>query len=550
MMGLLETVCMSHALTTLFSAKDETITAGRIRATAIEVAERLVRNRPVYLYTESAALFVSGLLAAAQKGCAVFLPAHLQPQYLREIGAADGTLLTDAKVELATALHFALAEHSASIVDLAGDLALNFYTSGVTSAPKLVPKKILQLDLEAQTLDYVWGNRAGRVCATVSHQHIYGMLFRVFWPVISGRVSDDRPADTWEKLTGKLSPDVTLVSSPAHLTRIPDALRDCTPGLIFTSGAPLPFAAAQNSRERFGSLPFEVLGSTETGGIAWRQQNKTDTLWTPFPGVQVSLDEIGVLNVTSATAGDRPVVIGDLAEMVGDQFRLKGRADKIAKIDGSRVSLPRVEEALSELSAVEAAAVVDLPQRKGALGAIVELSAAGTATLREIGAFRLSRNLREQLVGRMEPRERPKHWLFAPIPVDRQGKRVQAMLRAKFVQSDTDALGYLLAAALDGDKAELTIELQPELIWFQGHFPNEPLLPGIAQVHMAVQWAECMWGFRPLSAELSQVKFRRILRPGSRLRLTLVRDLARQRLSFAYEFDGITASEGKIGGVT
>lgn len=549
MNGLIETLCSSPGTTLLFTSKAGPVTAGAIRATAFDLCERLPQDKPVYLHTESAALFVAGLLAAALKGAAVFCPAHLQPHYLSEIGAEDGIVLTDEKVALASVLPLALSTREAPACDFAGDLTLTFYTSGVTSAPKEVRKAIAQLDREANTLHAVWGEKAGPVFATVSHQHIYGMLFRVFWPVIWGLVSEDRPAETWEKLSGKLVPGTTLVSSPAHLTRIPDGFASCAPGLAFSSGAPLPYAAARTARTRLGSLPFEILGSTETGGIAWRQQETPDALWTPFPGVRTELNDAGVLTVTSAVAGPQTVVTGDLADKVGEQFRLKGRGDRIAKIDGQRVSLPRVEEALLALPMIAAAAVIDLPQRKGALGAIAELSAEGAAALRELGAFRLSRKLREQLVGWLDPRERPKHWLFAPIPLDRQGKRVQAVLRAKFVQPGADALGTLIAAAVEGDEAELSLEMPSDLLWFQGHFPGQPVLPGIAQVHMAAQWAECLWGFRPFGAHLTHVKFRRILRPDTLVRLTLTRDVARQRLSFAYEFDGIVASEGKIGGV-
>jgi 3-hydroxymyristoyl/3-hydroxydecanoyl-(acyl carrier protein) dehydratase len=548
MSALFNTVCTADPAAVLFAGKDGPITAGRIRRTAMDVAAKLPDGKPVYLHTVSAALFVSGLLAAAARRATVFCPAHVQPEYLREIGAADGVVLTDEPVAGAVALP--LSGETGRFDVIPGDIDLNFFTSGTTSAPKLVSKRIAQLDLEGQKLDTLWSARAGHVYATVSHQHIYGMLFRIFWPVISGRVSEDRPAETWELLSGKLTPGTTLVSSPAHLTRIPGGFDAGAPALIFSSGAPLPLDAAKAAGEKFGSLPIEVLGSTETGGIAWRQQERSDTLWTPFEAVGIEADAEGGLVVVSAVAGDAPVVTGDLVEKVGTQFRLKGRGDRIAKIDGNRVSLPRVEAALAALPLVEAAAVVDLPQRKGALGAVVELNGDGKAALNDLGAFRLSRKLREMLVGRMEPRERPKHWLFAPIPLDSQGKRVQAALRAKFVHNGEAELGILVAASVDGDRVELTLELNPEMVWFRGHFPGEPVMPGIAQTHMAAIWAECLWGFRPHGANLSQVKFRRIMRPGSQVILRLTRDLDRQRLGFSYEHDGIICSEGKIGGRT
>jgi hypothetical protein len=547
MSALLNAVCMAEPGALLFAGKRGPITAGQVRRTAMDVAVQLPDGQPVFLHTQSAALFVSGLLAAAMRGATVYCPAHVQPDYLREIGADRGIVLTDEAVTLATVLPLQLARDTGRLDIIPGDLQLNFYTSGTTAAPKLVPKAIAQLDLEAQKLHTLWSAQAGPVYATVSHQHIYGMLFRIFWPVISQRVSADCAAETWEMLSGKLA-GATLVSSPAHLTRIPAGFEAATPAQIFSSGAPLPLPAALSAREQFGSLPIEVLGSTETGGIAWRRQNSAAALWTPFADVGIAADDDGRLVVTSAVAGSTPVLTGDLVEKSGDQFRLKGRGDVVAKIDGNRVSLPRVEEALLSLPQIAAAAVVDLPQRKGALGAIVELTPQGTAALQDLGAFRLSRKLREHLVGRMEPRERPKHWLFAPIPLDRQGKRVQAVLRAKFQPHGEAAMGTLLAAAVDSDMAELSLELQPGMTWFGGHFPGEPVLPGIAQTHIAVLWAECLWGFCPRGANLSQVKFRRIMRPGTIAVLRLGRDIDRGRLSFSYEANGIIASEGKIGG--
>lgn len=41
----------------------------------------------------------------------------------------------------------------------------------------------------------------------------------------------------------------------------------------------------------------EILGSSETGGIAWRQGQ---TLWQPFADVQLSQGEDGALRIASA----------------------------------------------------------------------------------------------------------------------------------------------------------------------------------------------------------------------------------------------------------
>ncbi|HKD23847.1 MAG TPA: AMP-binding protein [Rhizomicrobium sp.] len=549
MKTLLETIATLPASQPLFAQGSRVVTAGQIRQTAADIADRLADDSPVYLHTLSASLFLAGLLAASTKGLAVALPAHLQPDYLREIGADRRVILTDQRTDVASALPIALAAGEAPPVRAGErDLSMLFFTSGVTGVPKEVVKSIAQLDREAWTLEAVWGARAGRVYATVSHQHIYGMLFRIFWPVIAGRVSEDRAADYWEHLSGKLVPGTTLVSSPAHLTRLaaPAVLAGAAPELIFSSSAPLPREAAGAARDLLGSLPIEVLGSTETGGIAWRQQKTADEPWTPLPGVRIDADDAGGLLVRSPFTLDDTIATGDLVERSDGHFRLLGRADRIAKIDGKRVSLERVEQALLALPLVAAVAAVDLPHFKGALGAVVELNEEGRAALEKQGAFRLSRALRANLAGRLEPSERPKHWRFAKIPLDRQGKRVRAALRRSFDVPREDGPGSV--TLLESAEAQIEIALSGDLVWFKGHFPDEPVLPGIAQVHLAVQWAERLWDWRPAGANLLRLKFRHIVRPGRTMTLSLKRDVAKGRLEFAYQVRDVVVSEGIIGG--
>lgn len=550
MKTLLDTVASAPNPKLLFAAGERFVTAGQIRKTALGILDELGNEPLVFIHTLSASLFLAGLLAAAMKGVPVSFPAHLQPQYLREIGADRHVVLTDDKTVEAPTIPVEVASDDAPAFATPNDLSMVFYTSGVTGVPKQITKSIAQLDREAWVLEQVWGAHAGRVSATVSHQHIYGMLFRIFWPVVSGRISEDRAAEYWEQLARTLSPGATVVSSPAHLMRLPPFSLSATsaPAQVFSSGAPLPYGAAQESLSKFGSLPIEVLGSTETGGIGWRQQTRSDAPWTPLPSVQIDVDAAGALRVRSPFAGDEVVATGDVIQQSEAQFWLLGRADRVAKIDGKRISLDRVEEALRGLPIVAAVAVVDLPSFKGALGAIVELNDDGIAALEKQGAFRLSRTLRGQLVEHLEPSERPKHWRFRRIPLNPQGKRVAALLRAQFDEDNDKSLGVGTVLLLEAAKAQLTIELPNELVWFKGHFPDEPVLPGIAQVHLAVRWADRLWNWTPSSACLTRLKFRHIVRPGTTLTLSLGRDVTTGRLSFAYRAGELAISDGVIGG--
>ncbi len=67
------------------------------------------------------------------------------------------------------------------------------------------------------------------------------------------------------------------------------------------------------------------------------------------------------------------------------------------------------------------------------------------------------------------------------------------------------------------DETILRAEVPPESPWFDGHFPDDPTLPGIAQLEMAADALQlagkgdfAVRGFR-------KVRFKRVIRPGERL---------------------------------
>lgn len=562
MNGLIQTLLEAETSRPLFLRDEAPVTAGEVRRLAAGLLPRITdAGDTLFLSVASAAHLTASLLAAAASGRAIAMPAHAQAEYLAEIGCPPEALITDAAFEGLTDGDIA----ALGAADL--DPSLDFFTSGSSGAPKRVRKNLSRLEIEARALDGLWGREAGRVIATVSHQHFYGFLFRVVWPVMTARVSDDAPAVYWENLEGRFE-GATLVSTPAHLTRLsPRAeLYAPHPDLIFSSGQLLPTDAAQACIGVFGRAVTEVLGSTETGGLAWRRQTAPETLWTPFPDVSITTDEAQALIVRSPYLQDGGTEqTGDIIALQPDgRFQLKPRGDRIVKIDGKRVSLARVEEALGRLPEIAAAATLALPDLKGALGAVVELTPAGQALLDEEGRFRLSRRLRAAIAPVLESAERPKYWRFVDrIETNSQGKRVLSVLAALFSASDGEgtpqarhgpAASPLDALALEIEQtsettARIAFTLTPELIYFDGHFPEQPILPGVSQVHLAALLAERLWGVAPSSANISRLKFRRVLAPGDPVVLQLRRYPASGGVSFVFQTNGAPASQGDIGDV-
>jgi len=211
--------------------------------------------------------FAAGLFGLLQAGRTVVLPPNFLPETLRGLEReADGVLWEAGSAPPGPP---AVLEGS-----------LEFWTSGSTGEPKGVPRSLAQLDAEVAMLELTFGHLmpSGPMVGTVPHHHIYGCLFRILWPLAAGRPFLCEPAgDPAAFLRALAQPaPVALVVSPAHLSRLPrlmdlDSL-PLAPAVVFSSGGPLNAADAALWRERVPAGVVEIYGSTETGGIAWRNQ--------------------------------------------------------------------------------------------------------------------------------------------------------------------------------------------------------------------------------------------------------------------------------------
>ena len=549
MSSFLEVLGEAPASRVLFADGDKQITAGEVRAAARRAAAWMGEGRNMmFLHAESAAMLSAGLLAGALAGRTLAILPHAQPAYLAEIGADPQRLLTDDGVDAP----LAIAPGDGAPVNVDAESDLVFFTSGSTGAPKQAPKKMSQLDAEIRYWAKAWSGRIDHVAGTVSHQHIYGMTFRVLLPVFAGWRAADRQAFVWESFAAQMSPRGLAVTSPAHLRRIPPGLPlpNGKPAIVLSAGQLLPLPAAQEADALFGAPAIEILGSTETGAVAIRQRTDDAQPWTPLPGMAITVDEDSALVVRSPFIGEIVQRMGDLIELQPDGcFHLRGRADRIAKIEGKRISLTRVEEALQALPEAADAAIAIIDSDGGeVLGAALVLTPEAGSELARLGAFRFSRKLREKLGQQLEPAERPKRWRFVGrIPVNAQGKRVAADIAGLF---EAGSLIKTLDARFEttgDDSASVIFTLQRDLSWFNGHFPDRPILAGVAQTHIAVRLGEELWGFLPGSFQVTRLKFRRMIQPGENIVLTLTRDVPKNRLVFAFTANGEPASEGSVG---
>lgn len=107
-------------------------------------------------------------------------------------------------------------------------------------------------------------------------------------------------------------------------------------------------------------------------------------------------------------------------------------------------------------------------------------------------------------------------------------------------------LPTLVSKSLDGETATLQLWLDPELVWFAGHFPGAPLLPGVAQLHLAIGYACEQWAIEERFSGLEMLKFQRPLQPGVEVTLQLSWQAESRKLQFCYLKDGEAASSGRV----
>ena len=451
-MTLLKTIWQRDGELVVAFGPDGEVTLAELRRGSLQLARAMARHAGAgqpgarwALCFDDSLLFTQALLACALGGYQAILPGHQRLAGLQALQSQFDGLLTDGELpgaalavsQLRLPLLVADDELEADGAALPPErLDLTLFSSGSTGEPKAIPKAWPQLEAELRVQMALWGERLvdTRVLASVSHQHIYGLLFRILLPLALGRPFDRRSIDYPEQLALQTAP-WALIASPAFLSRLDPAIPAAGCRLIVSSGGPLQPGDAQQAKLLLGQLPVEIFGSSETGGIGWRQRHQVQTPWTTLPGVEVRVGPDQCLLLRSPFLPTAEwLACADRILMTGAGFELLGRQDRVVKLEEKRISLDEVEARLQGLAEVEAAAVLPLQQgQRQILGAVLVLSEAGTARWAELGPGRFLLALRQQLRPWLEPVALPRSVRrVEQMPVNAQGKRPWPQLKELF----------------------------------------------------------------------------------------------------------------------
>lgn len=441
------------------------------------------------------------------------------------------------------------------------------FTSGSTGTPTMVVKRLSQLFCEVESINSRGHGQEKEltentvIFSTVSQQHIYGLLFALLWPLRSARAVWHTRILYPEELLGHICKvrEAAWIASPAHLNRLPEhpLWEKARPLLraIYSSGGPLSDEGLKTTLLRTGIAPVELLGSSESGGIAWRKRSVeadgriTGTGYRPLPATQFRIENSLLVIKNPQLSTDDWETTADMVSLNadGDTFTLLGRADRIVKIEGKRVSLKTVENALlatglvSEVKAFSRKANAQSTAERIAVAAVTT-PAASRVILRD-GKHALVENLRTELLKHIERVCLPRQWRFTwALPQNALGKATTQTVETLFSHQTPQAV---LLEAPNADVADMVLSVPADSPYFKGHFPEFALLPGVVQVQWAKDIACRYWNLEVALFGVKALKFMSPIRPDDTVVLKLSRSVS--GIAFIYQkTDGSTLSRGTL----
>ncbi len=234
------------------------------------------------------------------------------------------------------------------------DCKIGFETSGSTGAPQTWFKTLRSLQQEAKCFQQTFGfDNLEYVTACVDIRHMYGFVWAFMLP-LQLALPVCYQLGTLPSLAPFPEHRNLLILTPTLFDFTYEQLTNKTHYLV-SSGAPFKGEREQKlatyiAEHNLTLSAFEVLGSTETGGIGFRTLGQHREYFTKFSDVEISTEGDNlVLRSPFLVSDQHEFLLKDKLVFINEnQFTHGGRADQIFKYAGKRYSLQSIEQVLSE----------------------------------------------------------------------------------------------------------------------------------------------------------------------------------------------------------
>lgn len=510
----------------------------------------------LYLQDDTYTFYVL-FLAIIFSGKHIILPAFLTQELIELLAQESRSIITDRDFNSKNFDVFNVDKLKVDSKDKISPFTgqtIKFFTSGSTSTPKMFCKTFVSLLEEVRMHSILQEEiikKKPTIIATINPCHIYGMLWRFLFPLYNQLVQDLDILHYPEEIQSKQEKynNLVLISTPSFMRELIEYKNQYTfkksMDRILSSGSLLTEEVSKGIYELFGTSPYEIFGSTETGGVAWRQQYKSKN-WTVFPEVKLSLDSENHLCVNSPFALNNNYVMSDAAKMEKENsFTLMERTDRMVKIAEKRVSLPEMEDKLNKFEYVKQSYVLQLDTgSRSILAALIVLNEKGREIVISEGKRRFITQMKQYLMNWFETVTIPRKVCFTErIPTNTQGKILKGEIKSFFETKITDPIIH--GIELSKDKLKMNLYFLEESSYFNGHFPGCPILPGVIQTHFVFKYLKDFYGIAPEKYSINKLKFSNLILSKQKVNLTINRH-SDYEFSFSYINSDKISSSGNI----
>jgi 3-hydroxymyristoyl/3-hydroxydecanoyl-(acyl carrier protein) dehydratase len=96
------------------------------------------------------------------------------------------------------------------------------------------------------------------------------------------------------------------------------------------------------------------------------------------------------------------------------------------------------------------------------------------------------------------------------------------------------------------DAVELGLLIPSNLLYFKGHFDQAPVLPGVVQIHWAIEFGRQYFHLPEAFIGLEVIKFQDLIMPQAQINLALHYHRHNNKLSFSYTSFRGRHSSGRV----
>lgn len=418
-------------------------------------------------------------------------------------------------------------------IEVSMDSKFYLKTSGSSGNKKLIEKSISQMVKESEALKVKFNISSNSVFfASVSHQHMFGITFKIFLPLISGAKVICKELNYPESIFELEAKDYIFITSPVLIKSIllhPNFKKMYPLSRVFCAGSKLK----EELRLAFNRVCddiTEIYGSTETGIIAYSVFNSGLTF---FDEVEFALED-EFLSISSPWCSYFKT--GDIVEVSGRKIKSISRADRIVKLNDKRYSLEEIEQNILKNDIV-ADVYTAIHPKFNRVVAILKLSRKGVLLFKNYGRNGVLKSIKSGIDSNF--RSVVRFFKFVKnIPRNSQSKvlkqDIDRILNSNFVP-EIKPLGNF----------KYQIKLNYEQFYFDGHFQDIPVLPGFVMLDFVKQAILTTHPFLNNIVQISNLKFQNFIRSDDELTIKLD-FLNDNTVSFEIMVEQKVCSKGKI----